>query len=154
MERPQPIARTAPAFRQRAWSLPDRWLAHALLWPALLALALVFLYPLAYSLWLSLNVYNITLPARFIGLRNYVRIVADPQVWQSFGVSFTFAGISLVLQFSIGFGIALLLHRVVLFRGLIRTIVIIPLMLTPVILGLNWRMMLNVDWGIINYFIR
>ena len=54
----------------------------------------------------------------------------------------------------IGFGIALLLHRVVLFRGLIRTIIIIPLMLTPVVLGLNWRLMLNLDWGIINYFIR
>ena len=42
----------------------------------------------------------------------------------------------------------------VLFRGLIRTIIIIPLMLTPVVLGLNWRLMLNLDWGIINYFVR
>jgi multiple sugar transport system permease protein len=65
-----------------------------------------------------------------------------------------FAGISLIVQFVIGFGLALLLHRVVLFRGLIRTIIIIPLMLTPVILGLNWRLMLNFDWGIVNYFIR
>jgi multiple sugar transport system permease protein len=133
-------------------SLPDPWLARMLLWPALVALALVFVYPLLYSFWLSLHVYNITRPARFVGLDNYLLILQDERVWESFGVSASFAGISLTLQFLIGFGIALLLHRIVLFRGLIRTVVIIPLMLTPVVLGLNWRLMLNLDWGIINYF--
>jgi multiple sugar transport system permease protein len=143
----------APAGR-RVWSLPDRWIGHVMLWPALIALALVFVYPLVYSFWLSLNAYNITRPPRFIGIDNYVHILQDPLVWQSFLTSVTFAAISLTLQFLIGFGIALLLHRVVLFRGLIRTVVIIPLMLTPVVLGLNWRMMLNYDWGIVNYFAR
>lgn len=143
----------APALR-RAWSLPDRWLGHALLLPALAALALVFVYPLIYSFWLGLTVYNITRPARFVEIDNYIHILEDPLVWQSFATSVTFAAISLALQFVIGFGIALLLHRVVLFRGLIRTVVIVPLMLTPVVLGLNWRMMLSYDWGIVNYFIR
>ncbi|MFN8524662.1 MAG: sugar ABC transporter permease [Chloroflexota bacterium] len=139
--------------RGQTWSLPDRWLPHLLIWPALITLALVFLYPLAYSFWISLNVYNITRPPRFVGLDNYTLIAQDPRVWEAFGASFTFAGISLALQFVIGFGLALLLHRVVLFRGLMRTIIIIPLMLTPVVLGLNWRLMLNLDWGIINYFL-
>jgi multiple sugar transport system permease protein len=153
MDVPRPLAQTAPASPGRAWSLPDAWLPHALLWPALLALTLVFLYPLAYSFWISLHVYNITRPARFAGLDNYLLILQDARVWESFGTSFAFAAISLTLQFVIGFGIALLLHRVVLFRGLIRTIVIIPLMLTPVVLGLNWRLMLNLDWGIVNYLL-
>jgi multiple sugar transport system permease protein len=142
-----------PALR-KGWALTDRWLSHALLWPALIALALVFVYPLVYSFWLGLTVYNITRPARFVGIANYVNILEDPLVWQAFATSVTFAAISLTLQFLIGFGIALLLHRVVLFRGLIRTVVIIPLMLTPVVLGLNWRMMLSYDWGIVNYFVR
>ncbi|MDP8923569.1 MAG: sugar ABC transporter permease [Chloroflexota bacterium] len=115
---------------------------------------LVFAYPLAYSFWLSLHAYNITRPPRFVGLDNFALILLDARVWGSFGVSVTFALISLSLQFVIGFSIALLLHRIVLFRGLIRTIVIIPLMLTPVVIGLNWRLMLNLDWGIINYFLR
>lgn len=148
MEAPRSLARP----ERSGWSLPDLWLARFLLWPALAALALVFVYPLAYSFWLSLHVYNITRPARFVGLDNYLLIIQDERVWESFGISVTFAAISLALQFFIGFGIALLLHRIVLFRGLIRTIVIIPLMLTPVVLGLNWRLMLNLDWGIINYF--
>ena len=144
----------APVSGERGWSIPDAWLPHLLLWPALLALLSVFAYPLAYSFWLSLHAYNITRPPVFVGLNNYILIVQDLRVWESFGTSVYFAAVSLVIQLVIGFGIALLLHRVILFRGLIRTIIIIPLMLTPVVLSLNWRLMLNLDWGIINYFIR
>jgi multiple sugar transport system permease protein len=150
----QPLDRSVAGPRDRGWSVPDSILPHLLLWPAMAALVLVFAYPLAYSFWISLNVYNITRPPVFAGLDNYSLIVQDGRVWNAFAVSFTFAGLSLVLQFVIGFALALMLHRVVLFRGLIRTIIIIPLMLTPVILGLNWRLMLNLDWGIVNYFIR
>lgn len=154
MQLPRPITRATPRAGGRGWSLPDPWLARMLLWPALITLLLVFVYPLIYSFWISLHVYNITRPARFVGLDNYLLILQDARVWESFGNSVVFAVTSLTLQFLIGFGIALLLHRIVLFRGLIRTIVIIPLMLTPVVLGLNWRLMLNLDWGIVNYFIR
>ena len=122
------MARAAPVARASSWSVPDRLLPHVLLWPGMIALALVFAYPLGYSFWISLNAYNITRPPVFVGLNNYVLIAQDGRVWQSFLVSFQFAGISLLVQFVIGFGLALLLHRVVLFRGLIRTIIIIPLM--------------------------
>src|SRR3954454_17598839 len=154
MQVSQPLDRASAAPRNRGWSVPDSILPHLLLWPAMAALVLVFAYPLAYSFWISLHVYNITRPPVFAGLNNYSLIVQDARVWEAFGTSFMFAGLSLILQFVIGFGLALLLHRIVLFRGVIRTIIIIPLMLTPVILGLNWRLMLNLDWGIINYFIR
>src|SRR3954447_5560471 len=154
MQVSQPLDQSSAAPRNRSWSVSDSVLPHLLLWPAMAALLLVFAYPLAYSFWISLNVYNITRPPVFAGLNNYILIVQDARVWDAFAVSFQFAGLSLILQFVIGFGLALLLHRVVLFRGLIRTIIIIPLMLTPVILGLNWRLMLNFDWGIINYFLR
>ena len=154
MELPRPLPTAAPNSQERGWSVPDAWLPHLLLWPALLALGLVFAYPLSYSLWLSLHAYNITRPPVFVGLNNYILIVQDMRVWESFGTSVVFAGTSLAIQLLIGFGLALLLHRVILFRGLIRTIIIIPLMLTPVVLSLNWRLMLNLDWGIINYFIR
>jgi len=154
MEAQRPLAQTMPVSRQRSWSSPDALLPHLLLWPAMIALVLVFAYPLGYSFWISLNAYNITRPPVFVGLNNYALILEDGRVWEAFGTSLVFAATSLVLQFVIGFGIAILLARVVLFRGLIRTIIIIPLLLTPVVLGLNWRLMLNLDWGIINYFVR
>ena len=154
MQVSHPLESADAAQRARSWSMPDRWLAHLLLWPALLTLFAVFAYPLAYSFWISLHVYNLTRPPVFNGIDNYLLIVQDMRVWESFAVSVQFAVISLSLQLAFGFIIALLLAKVVLFRGLIRTIVIIPLMLTPVVLGLNWRLMLNLDWGIINYFLR
>ena len=154
MEVSHSLEREAPPQRSRGWSMPDRWLAHLLLWPALLTLLGVFAYPLAYSFWISLHVFNLTRPPVFNGIDNYLLIVQDMRVWESFAVSVQFAAISLAFQLGFGFMIALLLARVVLFRGLIRTIIIIPLMLTPVVLGLNWRLMLNLDWGIINYFLR
>ncbi|MGE3269944.1 MAG: carbohydrate ABC transporter permease [Chloroflexota bacterium] len=154
MQVSESLERTATAQSARSWAVPDRWLAHMLLWPAFLTLLGVFAYPLAYSFWISLHVYNLTRPPVFNGLDNYLLILQDMRVWESFAVSVQFAVISLTLQLLFGFGIALLLARVVLFRGLIRTIIIIPLMLTPVVLGLNWRLMLNLDWGIINYFLR
>ena len=154
MQVSRPLDRAPAGSRGRSWSVPDAWLPYLLLGPSLLALFLVFAYPLGYSFWISLHAYNITRPPVFVGLNNYTLIVQDARVWEAFGTSVIFAATSLLLQFGIGFGIALLLARVVLFRGLIRTIIIIPLMLTPVILGLNWRLMLNLDWGIINYFVR
>jgi multiple sugar transport system permease protein len=153
MQMPRPLARAAPVAQSRGWT-SDALLPHLLLWPAMLGLVLVFAYPLGYSFWISLHAYNITRPPVFVGLNNYLLILEDARVWEAFGTSVIFAATSLLLQFVIGFGIALLLARVVLFRGLIRTIVIIPLLLTPVVLGLNWKLMLNLDWGIINYFVR
>lgn len=151
---PRSLGRATPAPSMLGWSIPEKWLPHLLIAPALIALFAVFGYPLLYSFWLSLHVYNLTRPPRFNGLDNYINVITDARVWESFAVSVQFAAISLTLQLVFGFGLALLLARVVLFRGMIRTVIIIPLMLTPVILGLNWRLMLNLDWGIINYFIR
>ena len=105
MALPRPLAPPMPVSRGGSWSLPDRWLPHVLLGPALAALVLVFAYPLAYSFWLSLHAYNITRPPRFIGLDNFALILQDSRVWESFCVSVAFALISLTLQFVIGFGI-------------------------------------------------
>jgi ABC-type polysaccharide transport system permease subunit len=65
------------------WFGSDRTLSWLLLAPALIVIAAVFVYPLGYSLWMSLQSYNIITPARFIGLRNYQRILTDDTFWQS-----------------------------------------------------------------------
>src|SRR3954464_9077824 len=109
MQVSQPLDRASAAPRNRGWSVPDSILPHLLLWPAMAALILVFAYPLAYSFWISLHAYNITRPPRFIGLDNYALILEDGRVWEAFGTSVIFAATSLVLQFVIGFGIAILL---------------------------------------------
>ena len=67
---------------RRFWA-SDRAYWTLLLAPALIVLAVMFIYPLIYSFYLSLTAYDIILPPKFVGVRNYVRILSDPQVWNS-----------------------------------------------------------------------
>src|SRR4051812_17154613 len=95
----------------RHWASSDRVLSWVLLAPSLIVIFGVFVYPLGYSLWMSLQAYNIVTPARFIGLRNYERILSDETFWHSALTTFQFAIPTFIIEVLVGFGIALLLER-------------------------------------------
>ena len=121
----------------------------------LLIIAFVFVYPLVYSFILSVTNAHLMRPnVEFVGLRNYLRILNDGRVWHSIRITLTYAAGAMVLQFLVGFGLALLIDYIGVVRGILRTLIVIPLMLTPVVVGVIWRTMLNYDFGIINYFVR
>ena len=93
IEQTRPSVAAPPTWNQqvRHWAGADRTLSWLLLAPALIVIGGVFIYPLAYSLWMSLQAYNIVTPARFIGTRNYERIFTDETFWHSALVTFQFA---------------------------------------------------------------
>ena len=132
-------------------NLSDRTLRWLLVTPALIVIFCILVYPLAYSFWMSFHAYNIITEPRFVGLRNYERIIADDRFWHSVRVSFSFALPTFLLELVMGFGLALLINRDIRGKGIIRSILLMPLMLTPVVVGLNWRVMFNYDFGIINW---
>ena len=66
-------------------------------------------------------------------------------------MTFSFAIPEFILEVVIGFGLALLINRELKGKNIIRSIILIPLMLTPVVVGLNWRVMFNYDFGIVNW---
>ena len=134
-------------------AVPDRWLPYLFLIPALLVLAAIMLYPLAYSVWLSLHRYDLLNPSRFIGLTNYARILQDEQVRNSLTVTFVFGIPVLTLNLVLGFGLALLIHHKARAKAFWRIIFSLPILLTPVVIGLNWRVLMNYDFGIINYYL-
>jgi multiple sugar transport system permease protein len=134
-------------------ALPDRWLPYLFLIPALVALAAIMAYPLAYSFWLSLHRYDLLNPTKFVGLGNYVRIWQDDQVRNSLKVTFFFGIPVLTLNLVLGFGLALLIHHKARAKALWRIIFSLPILLTPVVIGLNWRVLLNYDFGVINYYL-
>jgi len=89
----------------------------------------------------------------FVGFTNYYQVFKDPLFWTSLKNSaiFTFSGVALELFF--GFFLALVVYR--LTRGkaaIIRTILLLPMVIAPVVVALIWRFMYNTDFGIINYF--
>jgi multiple sugar transport system permease protein len=134
-------------------SVPDRWLPYLFLAPALIALAGIMAYPLGYSAWLSLHRVNLLDPTRYVGLRNYQRIWHDDQVRNSLEVTFKFAIPVLTLNLVLGFGLALLIHHKARAKAFWRIIFSLPILLTPVVIGLNWRVLMNYDFGVINYYL-
>lgn len=128
-------------------------LAEALVAPSWLLILAVFALPILGALWLSFR--NETLgsfvPPKFIGFENYTGALADPRFWESIRTTIWLTFLGLLVQMPIGIGLAVLLERNLRATQTFRTILIIPMLLTPVAVGLMWRFMFDVDLGVINW---
>ncbi|HEY9639767.1 MAG TPA: sugar ABC transporter permease, partial [Coleofasciculaceae cyanobacterium] len=120
--------------------------------PALLLLALVYVYPIARSFWLSLFNQNLgtELQPVFAGLDNYVRMSGDGRFWQSITNTGVFTLASVLLELMIGMGIALVLNQSFPGRGAVRTIAILPWALPTALIGTTWAWIFNDQAGIAN----
>ena len=123
-----------------------------LLFPALLLLFLVFLYPIARAFILSLFTENLgtQLQPEFAGLANYFRMLGDGRFWQSMSNTAIFTLVSVTLELVLGLGIALVLNQSFFGRGMVRTIAIIPWALPTSIMGLAWAWIFNDRFGVAN----
>lgn len=151
LDRDEPVA-AAPARRMRS----ERRLATMLLLPSVLFLVLMTIFPTIYSLWMSMQQYNLSRPdlAHFVGLRNFGQLLGDDLFWKSVRVTFIFSLSVLALQFVIGFFVANLFDRERRGMNLLRTLFIIPVFASPVALGLTWRYMYQPGYGLINHFLE
>ena len=109
------------------------------------------LIPVGYAVWMSLTSQDLasTSPS-FVGFDNYIRGVFTRQFLEALGVTLAFVVIGLVIQFVLGYLLAVCLHRQLRGFQIARTILLIPMLLTPVVVGLIWQFMFNPDLGIIN----
>lgn len=120
--------------------------------PALLLLLLIFAYPIARALWLSLFTRNLgtQLVPVFSGLSNYSRMMGDGRFWQSLWTTTCFTAIAVVLEVGLGMAIALVLNQGFRGRGLVRTIAILPWALPTALIGLAWTWIFNDQYGVWN----
>jgi multiple sugar transport system permease protein len=134
-------------------SREKRLYPYVLLSPVLLIMAAVLLYPWIMSLLLSFQSWTPLrpIPARFVGLENYVRIFSDPAFWSSLQNTAILVIATVSIQFLAGFGLALLLNSITVGRGVLLTMFLLPLMVTPSVVGLSWKMLLHNEWGIFNW---
>jgi multiple sugar transport system permease protein/N,N'-diacetylchitobiose transport system permease protein len=104
------------------------------------------------TLWYSLLSYNPSLPAytKFVGLANYVNILFSDSFWGAIWRSVYFTVLAVTLEVVCGLAVALLLNEEFNGRGLLRTLVIAPWALAPVVCGLMWRWILDAKWGALN----
>ena len=127
-----------------------------LLMPTIFIIFSLTIFPFIYSLILSFHKWNMMEPVgwKFIGLQNYRRMFfEDSLFWLSLRVSISYLVATVSAQFVCGLAVALLLNRDLRVKGIIRTLVVLPMMATPVAVGLIWRFMYNTDLGMVNYLL-
>ncbi|MBM7772075.1 multiple sugar transport system permease protein [Actinokineospora baliensis] len=109
--------------------------------PAALVMVAVTAYPIIYSVWLSLQRYDLRFPAEreFVGIENYVTVLTNSYWWSAFGVTTLITVISVAIELVLGMALALVMHRTLVARGLIRTVALIPYGIVTVVAAFSWR---------------
>ncbi len=135
----------------RGWS--DLTIRNLFVIPTVAFLIIFNVFPLLYSLGFSFTDFRASSssPANFVGFGNYAEILSDPVVWRTFSTTMWYVIVSVTGQFIVGFGLALLLNRTIPFKGFITTLLLLPMMLSPVVVGLFWKLIYDPSWGILNY---
>src|SRR3954454_15320656 len=144
----------APPAAKRFSFLTDRWLSGLFIAPALALLLFLSIWPLIRLIWLSFTDYSVTrdIPASFIGFANYTDVLTSPIVQKRALTTLIFVVGAVGLQSILGFAIAFLISRRVRGRGALTTLFLIPMMLSPVVVGLFWKFILDVQFGGVNSF--
>lgn len=126
---------------------------YLLLLPAILVILSVVLLPLLVSFWTSFTSYNLTKPAtlfQFVGLRNYERLLGNADFWWAFGRTIVFITIALNLEMVLGLGLALLINKVTFGQRTLRTIMMFPMMFSPILVGFQFKYLFNDAVGLVN----
>jgi len=124
--------------------------------PAFIALGVVLLYPLGYSLWLSFHQWTMRTFRQgvpYVGFANYSTLFSSPDFLNSIRITFTFVFLAISFEFILGMALALLLNHEVKGRGIFRSLILLPMMCTNVVIGLTWRLLLNYQYGLVNYYL-
>jgi len=127
------------------------WLV--LLLPAIIVIATVVLIPLLFSLYSSFTPYKLTRPStlwRWIGTLNYQKIINDWHFWAAFGRTVLFLTIVLNLELLLGLGIALVINRITWGQRALRTILMFPMMFSPILVGFQFKFIFNDNIGLVN----
>ena len=118
----------------------QRRLAYRLIAPAVILMLAVTAYPIGYAIWLSLQRYNLASPAdnKFVGLANYQTILTDKYWWTAFFVTLAITVISVAIEFVLGLTLALVMHRTIFAKGVVRTAILIPYGIVTVAASYSW----------------
>jgi multiple sugar transport system permease protein len=123
--------------------------------PTVILLICMNIFPLIYSLFLSFTRFSVIsdVPPEWVGLANYQTILTDARFWNNFAITGRYALVSVALQTLIGFGLAMLLRSKFSGSGLLTTLILVPMMLSPIVVAVFWKLIFNPSVGIFNYLL-
>ena len=142
-----------PQSRAASRGMSDIAIRNLFIIPTIVFLIVFNIFPLLYSLGYSFTDFRASTnaPANFVGLDNYRALLNDPNIWSNFTITAKYVIVSVAGQVVVGFGIAMLLNREIPYKGLITTLLLLPMMLSPVVVGLFWKLIYDPSWGILNH---
>jgi multiple sugar transport system permease protein len=139
--------------------MKDKTLMRLFILPTIVLLIAINVFPLIWSLFLSFANYSAKMAnvwgknPQMIGIANYSAILSDPEMWQKFITTAEYVIMTVVGEMILGFGLALLLQIKFKGRGIITTLLILPMTMSPVIVGLMWRLFYEPNWGMFNFLL-
>lgn len=140
-------------------ALSDQALIRAFILPTIVLLVFVNIFPLFWSLVLSFTNFTAKFPLvwgknpKFMGIEQYIKILSDPAIWVKFITTAKYVVMSVGGEMLLGFGLALLLQIKFKGREIITTLLVLPMTMSPVIVGLMWKLFYDPNWGMFNYLL-
>ena len=134
----------------------DRQFARLAVLPTSALMLLIFGIPLAFSFYLGFEGWSpeqALFAGNFAGTANYEDLLTDPQFLKSLSVTFIYTATTVSTEMACGLGIALLLDIDLPWIGFFRTALVVPMMITPIVAALCWKLLLDPDHGVVNYWI-
>ena len=149
-------AATPPVIAHKIRGLSDRAIAWLFVTPSIFLLLAVNIFPLLWTIRLSLTDFRTNRPnnpVKFVGIENYRKILNDADTWVSLQATAHFLIWTIVLEVLIGFALAYLINKK--FRGndLWTTLIVLPMMLSPAVVGNFWTFLYQPQIGLFNYFV-
>ena len=134
----------------------ERRLGWMLCAPAVSVMLLVTAYPIGYAIYLSLQRSDLRFPdqAQFVGLRNYTDVLTSSLWWSDLATTLVITAVSVAIEFVLGLGLALVMHRAVFGRRTVRAAILIPYGIVTVVAALAWRFAFDPTTGFINELVN
>lgn len=123
--------------------------------PAVIFVTVMMIFPVIYTLFLSFTNWNLTSGAalKLVGLKSFERILREPRFLSALGRTFSFTGIAVLAETALGLGLAILLNREFKGKGLVKLFLLLPLVATPVAIGIVWNLFFDPTIGLANWLL-
>ncbi|SVA09422.1 uncharacterized protein METZ01_LOCUS62276 [marine metagenome] len=141
----------------KARGLSDKAIAWIFVTPTILLLLAINIYPLFYAISMSFtNFYanKIGKEIKWVGLKNYIKVLGKESVWERMQITANFMFWTLLIQALIGLGLALLLNKKFKGNELLTTLIVLPMMLSPAVVGTFWTYLYNPQVGVFSYIMN
>lgn len=121
--------------------------------PAITFVMVMMIFPVVFTAFLSFTNWNLTSgqPLSIVGLRSYFRVLREPRFLEAMGRTFLFTGGAVLAEAVLGTAVALVLHREFFGKGLMKLLLLLPLVATPVAIGIVWNLFYDPTIGLANY---